>query len=229
MVERGGLENRCARERTEGSNPSPSASLLRAPRFAAFAAGFTVSLAAVPASAHSPVPGIEGFYVGLLDPLSAAPQLLLLLALGLLVGGFDNRLMVRPLSAFFLATLIGIVFGAGLPALNAALLAAAVLCSAVAAAVPGRYLIHAVVMATAAGLLIGAVSIPDPGPLRDRVITVSGSFVGANVGLLYVAGGILFLREKYAGRRVAALFRSAAVFVCAAATVLLAFHLGSGA
>ena len=25
MVERGGLENRCARQRTEGSNPSPSA------------------------------------------------------------------------------------------------------------------------------------------------------------------------------------------------------------
>ena len=25
MVERGGLENRCARKRTEGSNPSPSA------------------------------------------------------------------------------------------------------------------------------------------------------------------------------------------------------------
>ena len=26
VVERGGLENRCTRERTEGSNPSPSAS-----------------------------------------------------------------------------------------------------------------------------------------------------------------------------------------------------------
>jgi hypothetical protein len=26
VVDRGGLENRCARERTEGSNPSPSAS-----------------------------------------------------------------------------------------------------------------------------------------------------------------------------------------------------------
>ena len=28
MVERGGLENRCARKRTEGSNPSPSASYI---------------------------------------------------------------------------------------------------------------------------------------------------------------------------------------------------------
>ena len=28
MVERGGLENRCARQRTEGSNPSPSATRL---------------------------------------------------------------------------------------------------------------------------------------------------------------------------------------------------------
>ena len=27
MVERGGLENRCTRKRTEGSNPSPSANI----------------------------------------------------------------------------------------------------------------------------------------------------------------------------------------------------------
>lgn len=190
--------------------------------------GIFSALAPMPANAHSPMPGVEGFYIGLLDPLSSGPQLCLLVGLGLLVGGFDNRVMVWPLCAFLLGTLVGIVFGAGLPDLNAILLATAVLSGAVATTLPGRFLPLTVVVAVTAGVLIGAVSIPDPGPLRDRIITVSGSFVGANIALLYIAGGILLLRERYAGARISALFRSAAGLVCAIAVILLVFQLGPG-
>ncbi len=194
----------------------------------AVAAALLFLCSAAPANAHAPVPGIEGFYVGLLDPFSAAPQLVLLLALGLLVGGFENRKVMWLLPAFLLANLAGIVFGAGIPQVEPAVLGTAVLCSAVAVSAPGRYFVFAVVVTIAAGLLIGAVSIPDPGPVRDRIMTVLGSFVGANVGLLYLAGGGLVFLEKYPARWAAALLRSASAVMCTIATVLLALRLGSG-
>ena len=74
---------------------------------------FVFLCSAAPAGAHAPVPGIEGFYVGLFDPFSAAPQLVLLAGLGFLIGGFENRNVIWLLPAFLLATLLGIVFGTG--------------------------------------------------------------------------------------------------------------------
>ena len=181
-----------------------------------------------PANAHAPVPGIEGFYVGLLDPFSAVPQIALLTGLGFLIGGFETRRVSWLLPAFLLASLVGIVLGAGIPRIELALLGTAVLCGAVAAIAPGGYWILAILVASAAGVLIGAASIPDPGPMGARLITVLGSFVGANVGLFYIACGIQLVREKYLGRWAAPLFRSASALACITAAVLLALRLGSG-
>lgn len=181
-----------------------------------------------PASAHAPVPGFEGFYVGLLDPLSAVPQIVLLLALGLMIGGFENRRLIWLLSVFLLANLTGIALGAGFPRIEPALLGAASVCGAVAALASGRWFGCAVVVTTVAGLLIGAVSIPDPGPMGDRIITVFGSFVGASVVPIYLAGGVLFFREKYPGAWATALLRAASTLVCLVATAVLALRLGSG-
>lgn len=184
--------------------------------------------AATPAAAHSPMPGIEGFYVGLLDPVLAVPQVLVLLSLGLLIASLGNRQAVWPVSAFVAGTLAGIVLGAGLTALTLPLLAIAVLCGGMAAGVPGRFLALVALAAGVAGFLIGAVSIPDPGPTRDRIITVTGSFVGANIALLYVLGAALFIRERNASAWVGAVFRSVAGLICAMAIALVVFN-SSGA
>ena len=152
--------------------------------------------AAPPAQAHSPVPGIEGFYVGLLDPLSAAPQALVLLGLGLLIASFDKSKAVWQLVAFAAASLAGIVLGASLLRFDAALLATATVAGALAAFAPSRQWVVCLVLAVIGGFYVGAVSIPDPGPVRDRIITVSGSFVGANLALLYVFGAIVYAKEK---------------------------------
>ena len=191
------------------------------------AAVFLILHSAAPAYAHGSAPGMEGFYLGLLNTLSAAPQLVLLLGLGLLIGGFENRQVTWPIFSFLLGMLVGIIFGTELVQLDYALLAVALLCSAVAAALPGRYLTFAVVMAIGAGFLIGADSIPDPGPIVDRIFTVAGAFVGATVGLLYVSGAAVYVKENYARPWVSSAFRSVAALVCVIVTVL-AFRLGTG-
>ena len=63
----------------------------------------------VPAYAHSPVPGIEGFYIGLLHPFSTPAQALLMLGLGLLIGGFDKRFFGWPFLAFVIFVLFGTI------------------------------------------------------------------------------------------------------------------------
>ena len=180
-------------------------------------------LCASPANAHAPVPGIEGFYIGLIDPLFAAPQLLLLTTLGFLIAGFENREVIGLLPAYLLATLVGIVFGAGVSQAGGALLGAAIVCGAAAAAAPGRFLFLAIVAAIAAGFLIGAVSIPGPGPVRDRIITVSGSFVGANLGLLYIVGAVLFIKDRFPYDRTYAALRTVAAVAGVVVIVLLTF------
>lgn len=186
-----------------------------------FCAALLLLHAAVPASAHSPVPGIEGFYVGLLDPLSAAPQVLALLGIGLLIGTFDKKHATWPLVIFLSATLAGIVLGASLLTFNTQLLATAVVCGALALLLPGRGLVACILAAAAAGFLIGAVSIPDPGPVRDRVITVAGSFVGANLAVLYIFGAILYAKEKASAPWLPTALRAASGVVAAIAAALL--------
>lgn len=188
----------------------------------AIAGGAMLLAAATPAAAHAPVPGIEGFYVGLLDPLIGGPQVLLLATIGLLICGFAKRQLIGLLAGFAVACLLGIVFGTGLTETRGAVLGLAVLCGLLAAIVPGRFLPLVAVLSLIAGGVIGVVSIPDPGPLRDRIITVSGSFVGANVGLLYIVGGVITLREKLSVAGVNLSLRLLSASLAAWAAVLLA-------
>ena len=142
-------------------------------------------------------PGIEGFYVGLLDPFRALPQALALVCLGLLVSSFEDRRLLWFVGTFFLGTLGGIVLGADLVVMAPVLLAAATLSGAWAGLLPGRLLPVAFAFAVAVGFYLGAISIPDPGPRQARIVTVSGSFVGLNIGFLYVAGGIQMAKERF--------------------------------
>jgi hypothetical protein len=53
------------------------------------------------------------------------------------------------------------------------------------------------VLAGIAGILLGLVSTPDPGPTRALLITLSGSFLGIVLIALYIGGGVAWIREKY--------------------------------
>lgn len=177
---------------------------------------------AAPAHAHSPVPGIEGFYVGLLHPFSTPSQALLMLALGLLVGGLASEKVRWPLVSFLVASVIGLILGPLVPNLDQVVFAIAFATGLLASLAPGRLVHLTVVVVIIGGYLIGEISIPDDGPVRDRVITMSGAIVGANLGLLYLFGINHFIRERYKWPWVTVAFRVAAAWLAAVALIVLA-------
>jgi hydrogenase/urease accessory protein HupE len=143
-------------------------------------------------------PGAEGFYTGLLHPVSTPPPLLAVLGIGVLLGQAGLQQALASLKAFALAAALGLllcVFGVSHPAQELLLLSIAVTASSLAAIAPARLEVPGILLAGMGGLLIGIVSTPDPGPLRATVVTVAGSYVGANAVLLYASGGVMWIRE----------------------------------
>ncbi len=185
--------------------------------------GWLVAIAAAgPAQAHAPIAGIEGFYIGLLHPFSTPAQALVLIGLGLLIPGLAAETSRWPLGSFLVCVLFGVFLGSAAWDLDAMLFALAATACALAALFPGRLSVFAIALAALGGFLIGAVSIPDAGPARDRIITMSGSVVGANLGLLYIFGFAYVVRERYTWPWVAIAFRVAAAWLGAIALLMLA-------
>jgi hydrogenase/urease accessory protein HupE len=152
------------------------------------------------AAAHSPVPGLAGFYTGMLHPLSTPGQLLGLLALGLMLGAKWPRWFAAPGLAFAIFCLVGMGLGqlGFVPTwADGGLLIVASLAAAFAALYPPGILTVFVLLTSAAGLLLGVQSTPDPGLLKATLISLAGSLVGANLALLYISGGVGWLRERF--------------------------------
>jgi hypothetical protein len=180
-------------------------------------------VAGAPAAAHSPLPGVEGLYAGLVHPLASPPQLLAILGAALLLGS-HGLARIGPAFACLGAGLLG---GLALlpPEGNSEpwLLGLAAASAGAAALAPGRLPRAALlVVAGAAGLLLGWASLPDPGPPRDRLFTMSGSVLGVALAMLYVSGGSDLLRERVAHPAVAVALRVAAAWVGAIAILALA-------
>ncbi|MDK3071479.1 HupE/UreJ family protein [Sedimentitalea sp. JM2-8] len=185
-------------------------------------------LAAGPAHAHSPIPGIKGFYTGLLHPFSTPSQVLLTIGLGLLAGGFATETERYRLVVFPISGIVGLVVAPDIAELDAAMFAAAFAACALAALVPGRLHVLAVVLVAAGGFLIGVASIPDDGPVRDRLFTMSGSIVGASIGLLYLAGISLAIRERYTWPWVGIAFRVLSAWLGAISLLMFSLGLAAG-
>lgn len=176
--------------------------------------------------AHSPLPGIEGFYTGLLHPLTAPEQVLALLAVALLLAPMARRHIVRAWSAYALTTVVGIGLGqvdltTGHEAIG--LLALACLTASLGALGPTPPAPLGIALAGGAGLLLGIMSTPDPGSLRDTAITLVGSLAGITVGLLYAAGGLSWLLDRFPMPAVRIGLRVAAAWVGAVALLMTAF------
>lgn len=181
-------------------------------------------LAAQPAWAHSAFPGLEGLYVGLIHPFSTPPQALLLLGLGLLAGGYRPAQARWFLPVFLGASLVGLLAPANAPLLDESLLALVALVALLAALAPGRGALLTLILMGLGGGLIGAASVPDGGPALDRAITMLGSLVGANLGLLYLFGVSFVIRDRYAAAWVGIAFRIILAWIGALSLILLALR-----
>ncbi|MBX3705946.1 MAG: hypothetical protein KF911_04865 [Pseudomonadales bacterium] len=181
------------------------------------------------ALAHSPLPGIEGFYVGFLHPAGAPEPLLCAIALGMLLG-VHGPVVARPAWGLFaLALGAGLAwsFTDGARTTLAWLPLAVALAAALACVVAPRPDSRtgtwtAVGLGAAAGIAIGLGSVPDPGPTGAVLVTVAGSFVGANFLLLLVFGAVDFLREHLPSAWIQLGARIAAGWLVAIVMMLLA-------
>ncbi|MEM7251952.1 MAG: HupE/UreJ family protein [Pseudomonadota bacterium] len=150
--------------------------------------------------AHAPVEGVEGFYVGIVHPLSTPDQLLALLGLGVMLGLRWPAGFGRIWAVFLLAMLAGVAWGqlSGLPLwASTALLLVAIVTTTLAALLPAGIQAASLALAGLVGGLIGVLSTPEPGPLPATIFTIAGSVVGANLALFYVSAGIGALRRKF--------------------------------
>lgn len=179
-------------------------------------------LGAKPAYAHAPVEGIKGFYIGLFHPFSTPSQALLMLGVGLMIGAFGVQHAWRVWAVFIAVCFVGLFAGSADLDVDVALFATAFVACGVAALGWGKFLPVALVVAATGGFLIGSASITDAGPLRDRIFTMSGSMVGATIGLLYIFAGVHILKERFTWAWVAIAFRVAAAWIGAISLVMLA-------
>lgn len=198
---------------------------MRRETLAAASCSATLYLAPTVALAHSPVPGIEGFYTGLLHPLSDVAQLLALLSLGVMLGQGFRRNAAASLAVLALGILAGIALGQLALApdgVRIALFVAAVVTAATSALCTVLPIIVTAMFALIIGTLLGISSTPDPGALRATVITLAGSFVGATLLVLYVAGGVDWIRQKNTGYWVQVGIRIVAAWISAIAVLMTA-------
>jgi hydrogenase/urease accessory protein HupE len=202
-------------------------SCLASPRRSVAAiAALLVGLNPTGAAAHSPMPGFEGFYVGLLHPLSTPGQLFALLAVGLMLGHRFPERFAMPWLVFALALLLGILLGqTGLKLghKETLLLSTAATAAALSALIPSGFWLAFVLLSGAAGALIGLLSTPDAGTLRDTLFTLAGSFVGANLALLYLSGGTGMLLDRFPQRWVHLGLRIAGAWIAAISLMMAAF------
>jgi hypothetical protein len=176
------------------------------------------------AQAHSAIPGVEGFYSGLIHPVSTPAQVLLLLGVGLLIGGLKEESFGKWLGLFCAATLLGMAFGRWFGPLDEVMFAIAFLACAQAALAPGKLSTTAAALAFLGGVCIGAVSVPEAGPVRDRIVAMTGAFLGANAGLLYIVGARVIVSDKVSRAWVDVGLRVAAAWLAAISAIMLALQ-----
>ena len=139
------------------------------------------------ALAHSPVPGIGGFYNGLLHPFVVPAHLLALIALGLWLGQQALPQVERALLAFSLLLLTGLALAAFAPAGGGQiplLLACALAVGLLVAAARPLPRSATTGVAGLVGLLIGLDSAPAAAGTGAQALILAGVAVGVHLLLL---------------------------------------------
>jgi urease accessory protein len=153
------------------------------------------------ALAHSPIAGIAKFYGGLLHPLLVPPHALALMVFALLVGQRGVRAMRFAYPPFLAALLVGLVL-AGLDASpdlagESVLLTATFVCGLlVALQLPLPFCLYAM-LAAALGLLIGVDSGVTDYTRQETFAALLGTWLGAAIALVVVAGVVELLVQPW--------------------------------
>ena len=190
----------------------------------------SVGLLAYPVSvyAHSPYPGVKGFYVGALHPLTTPAHILLIIAISLLLGTRLPESRFQCLLVLFFATALGLLIGFILaPLLPTGLLLLALLAVLGLILVFPRSLDNGIysVLTGLTGFLLGVESIPEPGPVLDVMITTFGALVGIHYLIMYGAKGVELGWRRWQSQVAQIGVRVAGSWLTAIAALMLAFNL----
>jgi urease accessory protein len=176
-----------------------------------------------PALAHAPIKGIGTFYNGVLHPVLVPAHLLLVVALGLLLGQHAPQLSrwgwFAFVAAFWIGLAAGQMFGAAVP--QAVLLALALIAGGLVALGLSVGASLVAVLTAAAGVGIGLDSSPDGVQQREMWLALSGTAVGGVLLLSYVGGIAAYLARPWQriGIRVAGSWTAASAGIVLALTL----------
>jgi len=175
--------------------------------------------------AHSPIEGVAKFYGGLLHPVLVPSHALALLVFALLVGQGGVRAMRFSYPPFLAALAMGLVLAGvdvsiGLSA-ESVLLSVTFVCGVlVALQVPLPVVLYAI-MGAGLGLLIGVDSGVTDYTRQETFAALLGTWLGAAIGLVAIAGVVELLVQPW--QRVAV--RVLGSWVTASALLVLALAL----
>lgn len=151
-----------------------------------------------------------------------------MLGLGLMIAGVFPARASWPLGVFTVAMIGGMTTAGFLGHLDMAMFTIAFFACALSALATGHLLPAVIAISAVGGIYMGVASLADPGPMRDRIITTLGAFVGANLGLLLIAGLPTIIQERYTWNWVPIAFRVAAAWIGAVSLIMLALLFAPG-
>jgi hypothetical protein len=156
------------------------------------------------AFAHTPSKGLIGFYTGLLHIFTEAALVMAFLALGLLVSQTVDLEKIKKLLLVFLVTIIASTAFALLSplvfeprTLFIVLWVLIVVVCIHAALLPKWTPKLATVSVISLGLVMGQMTVPEPGPFWSFTVTTLGSIAGCFLGFLYSALLFNFVFERF--------------------------------
>ena len=170
---------------------------------------------------------MDGFNRGLTHPFFEFEQLLALLALGLMLGLRWPKRFAASWAVFALTMLAGIVLGHFVVTIGEEvilLLFVAVLAAALAALYPTGIPTASIILCGLGGLSIGFMSMPEDGTMAATIVTLLGSYVGANLAISYIAVGVGWISERYSWNGLQIGFRIVAAWIAAISVIILALY-----
>jgi hypothetical protein len=187
-----------------------------------------VVAAALPAvaRAHAPIPGIEGFYVGLAHPATEPVQLFALLSLSLLLGTLASLRFRRAWAAMIAGAGLGALSGvlvAPVGAFDTALLAMTLVSASLALFPRPPAAALLLPLCAVIGFLLGQGALPDPGALSARAVTLAGALVSILATPLVLHGLCALALGRLRRAVVTTGLRIAQAWILAIALLLLAF------
>lgn len=198
-------------------------------------------IATLPAYAHTPSPGLKGFWTGVLHPLTDPAQMLMILASVFWLGLQTRETIKRQLMIFIIACFSGVAIGlTGLQ--DAATFMFGVLAKPAAAQIYTATLLIALIASFLAatahqkaqaflpipiaftGLVAGYINVPDAGAVTAFSVTLLGSVFAIFYILIAGSVGLLEGRIRVAKSWTPIALRTASAWIAAISALMLALQ-----